>query len=557
MGFRRASQLICLFVFLALLAGAGHIKEANLFLRMDPALTLITAIAGRMLPWLFFPALIVVLSAFFFGRLFCGYICPMGTTLDVAQRFIGKPHPKANPAVQRLSPLLNRYVLIFLIGAGLAGVSLVSWASPLALITRFYGLVIYPVIELAGDQGLVLIYPIASWLDMRTLMFAGLDPPRFATGLFVLALFALIFASGRITPRFWCRYLCPAGGFLAMAAKKPLFRRRVSEACNQCGICAQKCPMGAIDSRNPEITNHSACITCRTCETHCPAQAIEFRLQPKPNALAEKESRVKAGRRQFLLAGAAGVGAAAVSLSGLQTVAGKKSEGWVQSPRLIRPPGALPEPGFLAACVRCGECMSACPTNTLQPIWFEAGILGMFSPAVTPERKYCDPRCTVCGDVCPTRAIRAVSEQERVWARTGTAVIYRQKCLAWEHKKSCMVCDEVCPYDAVEFEKKPELPHPVPHVDENKCAGCGYCEHYCPVENKAAIVVTPMNELRLSTGSYKEAGKIRGYQLSLRPPSEPLEPRTYPGAEGGKTWSQEKSTENGAEGMAPGFDSGY
>jgi formate hydrogenlyase subunit 6/NADH:ubiquinone oxidoreductase subunit I len=191
--------------------------------------------------------------------------------------------------------------------------------------------------------------------------------------------------------------------------------------------------------------------------------------------------------------------------------------------------------------------MSACPTNTLQPIWFDAGFAGMFSPAVTPERKYCDPRCTICGSVCPTGAIRGLAAHERVWARTGTAVIHRQKCLAWEHGKSCMVCDEVCPYDAIEFEKKPDLPYPVPHVREARCAGCGYCEHYCPVTNDAAIVVTPMNEVRLKTESYKAEGARRKYELTLRPASEPLVPRTYPGAPPGA----EPETDSG--GLAPGF----
>ena len=68
-------------------------------------------------------------------------------------------------------------------------------------------------------------------------------------------------------------------------------------------------------------------------------------------------------------------------------------------------------------------------------------------------------------------AIRPIKEADRIWAKTGTANIIRQKCLAWEFNKSCMVCDEVCPYDAIEFLNEKGKTVPVPHVLEDKCAG--------------------------------------------------------------------------------------
>jgi ferredoxin len=102
---------------------------------------------------------------------------------------------------------------------------------------------------------------------------------------------------------------------------------------------------------------------------------------------------------------------------------------------------------------------------------------------------------------------------EKRWVKMGTARIVREKCLAWELGKKCLICDEVCPFDAVELRRHPERSIAVPFIDENRCAGCGYCEHFCPVRATPAIIVGPMLALRLTGGSYQAAARERGYTL--------------------------------------------
>jgi ferredoxin len=53
-----------------------------------------------------------------------------------------------------------------------------------------------------------------------------------------------------------------------------------------------------------------------------------------------------------------------------------------------------------------------------------------------------------------------------------------------------------------------------PFVLEDRCNGCGVCENKCPVQGQAAIVVTPIAELRLAEGSYIEESKRFGYEFS-------------------------------------------
>lgn len=539
--FQRTIQTFCLVLFLLLLTLAAisgiSLSNLDLFLQMDPSLVMITAISARIILASFIPAVIVLLIGPLFGRLFCGYICPMGTTLDLTDTVFKFNNKKYLFSKNLLK--VKYLVLAFLIGSALCGVSFIFFASPLSLITRFYGLVIYPVVSFVSREVLDLVRPLGDTLDISAISFAQLRTIRFTTQFFILVFFITIFSMVVFSSRFWCRYLCPSGALLAIFSKKPLIRRQVNDLCNQCGKCVRNCPMSAIDKDSPEAAFHSECIVCRQCEEICPEKAVTF----------EKTERIAAPdlfspkRRAFVSTGLIGAGTAVMALTGLNSVYGKLGEGQVGVKGLLRPPGAVLETDFLSRCVRCGECMVACPTNTLQPIWFKAGVPALFSPALTPRRGFCDPQCHECGHVCPTNAIRPIQPEDRIWAKTGTAFIIRQKCLAWEFKKSCMVCDEVCPYDAIEFLKETDHPVPVPHVVENKCAGCGYCEHFCPVRNQAAIEVSPMDAIRINQGNFKTSATQKGFELHLKPPGQkglPLE--TY----------QEMD-----QGTAPGFDEDY
>ncbi|MCP3901002.1 MAG: 4Fe-4S binding protein [Desulfobacteraceae bacterium] len=504
---------------------------------MDPSLVLISAISARIVLIAFIPAVIVLISGMFIGRVFCGYICPMGTTLDMTDalfRFKNKPYLFSKNLLK-----VKYLVLIFLLGSSFFGVSYVFFASPLSLITRLYGLIIFPIISFLSMETLDIIRPLGDILDLNSISFAQIRTIRFDTQFFIFFFFVIVFSMVYFSSRFWCRYLCPSGALLTFFSKSPLIRRQVSEDCNQCGKCARKCPMSAIDKEIPEKAFFSECIVCKTCEDICPEKAVSFKNLKKTDTITYETFSPK--RRAFVSTGILGAGTAVMSLTGLNSLYGKPGEGQFGVKGLVRPPGAVMETDFLSRCTRCGECMVACPTNTLQPIWFKAGLPALFSPAVTLRRGFCDPKCHECGTVCPTNAIRPLGKSDRIWAKTGTASIIRQKCLAWEFNKSCMVCDEVCPYDAIEFKIEAGNKVPVPHVIENKCAGCGYCEHFCPVRNQAAIEVSPMDALRLNQGNYEAEARLKGFQLQLKPSGQKTEgySEPYPTIE---------------QGSAPGFD---
>jgi ferredoxin-type protein NapF len=319
-----------------------------------------------------------------------------------------------------------------------------------------------------------------------------------------LLIFAGIIALNRVTTRFWCRYLCPLGALLGLISPVGRFKRRVGPECNACEDCREACPMGA-PGETAENIRLSECIQCRTCVEACHQKAITFPAFPSAEHGGEY-SPIEVSRRGFSYSMVGGLAAAFLAdRTPFTTLQGKR--------HLIRPPGALPEAEFMRTCVRCGECMKSCPTNTLQPCLWESGLTGLWSPKMDLRFAPCDQNCNVCGKVCPSQAIRSVSLEEKTHAKVGTAVLNRDLCLVWAQNKLCLICDEICPYNAIVFRTVEGYRRPV--VIASRCNGCGFCEQRCPVNGESAIIVGPNGEIRLKKGSYVEEAKK--LQLEFKP----------------------------------------
>ena len=299
-----------------------------------------------------------------------------------------------------------------------------------------------------------------------------------------------------------------------MFSRRPFIRRRVDDSCTSCGACVRSCPVGAI-CEEPSLTAYSECIMCLGCSEVCPESSISFARGAR-RAVASPASALKPTRREIVASLGAGLLTAGLLKTGIAQPKVMTKERAYVDPFLIRPPGALPEPEFLSACVRCGECMKACPTNTLQPIWLTAGLEGLFSPVMTPRLGACAVGCNTCGQVCPTGAIRSVSLIEKNHAKVGTAHVIRRNCWVWEQDKKCLVCDEACPYNAISFRPVPGRRNAAPFVIENQCTGCGWCETRCPVEGAAAIRVNILDQVRLSSGSYVANARQLGLIFKTR-----------------------------------------
>lgn len=504
-----------MFCALALCAGTrlGAVLPPDLLLRLDPLAGVLTPVAARQ--WLpsLTPALAVLALALVGGRVFCGWLCPTGALFTLCGHGLRRILRGASPAARPWFGAVPCALLAALLAAALCGVNLSHWASPLPLLERLLALVLLPLGLAVADSAASALAPLWEGINATAVLYWHAPPRAFATAGLVATLWLTLVALEGLYPRCWCRYLCPAGALLGLVGRWAVWRRRAvrPHTCTQCGCCAAACPAGI--ARDAAPVPVVTCLACHACQDACPHGVLRFgpsTASPAP---------ISTGRRAFvgraLLGGALlGLGAAAVVRADPVRVSAAPPS-FPPETAVLRPPGALPEVDFLSRCLRCGACMQACPTGGLQPLWFAAGLDGLFSPCLEPRAGGCLPECAACGAACPSHAIRPLTLAQKRWAKLGTALVDEKTCLAWKDDKRCMVCKENCPYGAVDVVLREGHKVPVPIVHARRCYGCGFCEHHCP-KAPTAIRVRADGALRPAGGDIQAAARAAGLELDPR-----------------------------------------
>ncbi|HEY4319818.1 MAG TPA: 4Fe-4S dicluster domain-containing protein [Gemmatimonadales bacterium] len=154
--------------------------------------------------------------------------------------------------------------------------------------------------------------------------------------------------------------------------------------------------------------------------------------------------------------------------------------------RYVRPPGAIPEIAFLAACTRCGECAAVCPPHAIKYADAKGGLAAgtpFLDPAAVP--------CIACEDMpcaasCPTDAL-IVPERGWTGVRLGRITLHPDRCITFRGE-ACAICVQACPVGpaalALDSEGRPIL-------KAEGCVACGVCVRECPTM-PSSLTFTPL-----------------------------------------------------------------
>ena len=237
-----------MFVFVAALAVVKYLKETGVVIPL-PEISLhavcpfggvVTVYeflsSGSLVPKLHTAALVLMslglVVAFFFGPIFCGYFCPLGTMQEwigkLGKKIFKKKYGKLiPPAADKVMRYLRYVVLIAVVYQTAAAAKLVF-----VEVDPYYALFNFFTGEVA-------------WTAIAVLL-----------GTMVLSLFV---------ERPWCKYLCPYGALLGLFNLIRVFPvRRREETCINCKKCDAACPMQIKESTGKAVRDHQ-CISCHEC----------------------------------------------------------------------------------------------------------------------------------------------------------------------------------------------------------------------------------------------------------------------------------------------------
>lgn len=173
--------------------------------------------------------ILFIILTFIFGRIFCGYLCPIGALQEIVYVIPVKKLKIKNKTL----PIVIR--LIFLIVFVISGV--------------FF------------SMGLLTFFGFYDFFNLNI------------SSIFFYIFLALLVVSIFVYRPF-CRLFCPYGALLSLVSIKNLFRLKRNDRCVDCKKCETICPTN--EAGRADLKQE--CYLCNRCKDVCPVDAIEYKM---------------------------------------------------------------------------------------------------------------------------------------------------------------------------------------------------------------------------------------------------------------------------------------
>ncbi|WP_083631234.1 4Fe-4S binding protein [Labilibacter marinus] len=433
--------------------------------------------------------IVIILLTFFLGRTYCSVICPLGILQDFFSYIARKRNKKKILfKFKKAHPIIRYSLLALTILSFLFGVTLViNLLDPYSNAGRIFTYIFKPGVVWVNN----IIASILQGQKIYSLHIIDLITAPWSITIYVILFFAIIAYLSYKRGRLFCNLICPVGTLLGLVSKKALLKVNIlTDSCTKCGKCASACKSECIDLKTQKI-DYSRCVACYNCLPVCEDDAIRYnKLTFKKNSVQPTEGEKKIDRRGAI-ATLLTITASTTILAQHGNGHGKRHGGFGNRPDYklalrefpVTPPGSKGLERFNSLCTACGLCISACPTNVLQPAITEYGLAGFMQPHMDyAHAGFCNFDCNRCSEICPTGAILPIPMEEKQLTQLGKAVFVKRNCVVHRDGTDCGACSEHCPTKAVVM-----VPYRdglvIPEVNQDLCIGCGACEHPCPVDH--------------------------------------------------------------------------
>lgn len=185
---------------------------------------------------------IFLLLTIFFGRVFCGFFCPLWAISEWIRSLWRKLGIKKDIEIPAKVDKYMRYI------------------KYLVLIAVIYFSFRYTALVFDSYD------PFSAFSHLGN----EFDELIFAYAILGFIVITALFSKGRR-----CRYFCPLGAFFALLKKLSFFKlKKDNSTCTSCGLCNRNCPANIKFNWVDQVT-HPDCISCMKCVTGCPKGSLE------------------------------------------------------------------------------------------------------------------------------------------------------------------------------------------------------------------------------------------------------------------------------------------